>query len=434
MATLTSELEKERSRAQHAREEILALTTRLAQMEGSLKATHSEKTALEKKLQALRHETELEAQRVSEERKHSEELMTKLTGLQRDKALLSEDSISAKATVRRLQEEVESLTKDVKRLQKLLLEQESARGDVEERLQEKEMMAQKVARNLDALRNENKASEAKWKEERAQTMRLLDHANSKLTQLQKESNRLQRENQGLTTQVKESKAAAAAAEAEAVEAARNSSLFSARQQSGMYDSNDSSDSSSDEDVSDYPREDVRLQALAAKSSAGRTPMMRNYELKQTKQALRQGALFRPCNDAAFAAFMEVCTMMTFKSGSPIIRQGEIGSLLFVIVQGEVRIWRRVRQSMDTSGMSSLLESSTPEEGEEPRNPGYKEQELIRRSVDQFFGEFALVTKHAPRTANVTAVTFVKLVALGKEDYEKLNAAHNNGAFQFIVAD
>jgi hypothetical protein len=59
---------------------------------------------------------------------------------------------------------------------------------------------------------------------------------------------------------------------------------------------------------------------------------------------------------------------------------------------------------------------------------YKEQELIRRSVDQFFGEFALVTKNAPRTANVTAVTFVKLVALGKTDYERLNAAHNNGAW------
>jgi CRP-like cAMP-binding protein len=435
VAILTSELEKERKRAQHSREEVLALTTRLAQTEGSIKATESEKNALEKKLQTIRHETELEEQRAAAERKHSEELMTKLTGLQREKALMSEDSISAKATVRRLQEEVESLTKDVKRLQKLLHEQETVRSEVEERLQEKDMIAQNLARKVETLRNESKSSDAKWKDERSQTMRLLDHANSKLTQLQMESNRLQRENQGLTVQVKETKAAAVAAEAEAAEAARGISLFSSRKQVAMYDSNDSSDSSSDEDVSDYPREDVRLAALTAKSSAGRTPMMRNYELKQTKQALRQGVLFRPCNDAAFAAFMEVCTMMTFKSGSPIIRQGEIGSLLFVIVQGEVRIWRRVRQSMDAiGGLSSLLDTSISEEGEEPLNrvSNYKEQELIRRSVDQFFGEFALVTKHAPRTANVTAVTFVKLAALTKDDYEKLNSAHNN-VFETIFA-
>eukprot|EP00946_MAST-07B_sp_MAST-7B-sp1_P000234 g234.t1 len=430
-ASLVSELEKERLRAQQAREEVLALTTRLAQLEGSMKASLSEKVSLENKLSALRRETEQEEQRVAEERKHSEKLMEKLTDLQRNKALMSEDAIASKATVRRLQEEVESLTKDVKRLQQLLKEQDIAKSDVEERLQEKDMMAQKAARSLETLRNEMKASEAKWKEDRTQTMRLLDHANSKLTQLQKESNRLQRENQGLAVQVEESKAAIAAAEAEAAEMTRSTNLFSARP-AAMYESNssDEGEPSDEEDVSDFPHEDVRLAALAAKSSAGRTPMMRNYERKQTQQALRQGVLFRQCNDAAFAAFMEVCTMMTFKSGSQIIRQGEIGSLLFVIVQGEVRIWRRVRRSLHSmNGMSSLLGTSIAEEGggtEDTAPPTHKEQELIRRSVDQFFGEFAMVTKNAPRTANVTAVTFVKLVALSKADYEKLNAQHNNG--------
>ena len=51
---------------------------------------------------------------------------------------------------------------------------------------------------------------------------------------------------------------------------------------------------------------------------------RNYERKQTQQALRQGVLFRQCNDAAFAAFMEVCTMMAFKSGSQIIDRVKLG--------------------------------------------------------------------------------------------------------------
>ena len=50
---------------------------------------------------------------------------------------MSEDAIASKATVRRLQEEVESLTK-MKRLQQLLKEQDIAKSDVEERLQEKD--------------------------------------------------------------------------------------------------------------------------------------------------------------------------------------------------------------------------------------------------------------------------------------------------------
>ena len=44
------------------------------------------------------------------------------------------------------------------------------------------------------------------------------------------------------------------------------------------------------------------------------------------------------------------------------------------------------------------------------------QELIRRSVDQFFGEFAMVTDDQPRSANVTALTHVKLVTINKKDY------------------
>ena len=61
-----------------------------------------------------------------------------------------------------------------------------------------------------------------------------------------------------------------------------------------------------------------------------------------------------------------------------------------------------------------------------------EQELIRRSVDQFFGEFAMVTEDQPRSANVTALTHVKLVTINKKDYGILNADHNN-VFEAIFA-
>ena len=86
-------------------------------------------------------------------------------------------------------------------------------------------------------------------------------------------------------------------------------------------------------------------------------------------------------------------------------------MLFIIVQGEVRIWRTVKED-DSS-------SST-------------EQELIRRSVDQFFGEFAMVTNDTPRSANVTAMTHVKLVTINKKKYQALNRKYNN-VFEAIFA-
>jgi len=69
-------------------------------------------------------------------------------------------------------------------------------------------------------------------------------------------------------------------------------------------------------------------------------------------------------------------------------------LLFIIVQGEVRIWRTVRKSMDFQPDHVLNNDELNEERDTADNSF--EQELIRRSVDQFFGEFAMVTESTPR--------------------------------------
>ena len=54
-----------------------------------------------------------------------------------------------------------------------------------------------ISSNLNRLRNDRSQEQARWEEERKNTMKLLTVANEKLSSLTNESNRLTRENQQL---------------------------------------------------------------------------------------------------------------------------------------------------------------------------------------------------------------------------------------------
>ena len=71
-------------------------------------------------------------------------------------------------------------------------------------------------------------------------------------------------------------------------------------------------------------EEQRLRAISKRSRNSQTPMMLNYEKKQTRETLLKGTLFKDISTEIFDTFMDACTTMTFKRGSRIIRQGEIG--------------------------------------------------------------------------------------------------------------
>ena len=69
---------------------------------------------------------------------------------------------------------------------------------------------------------------------------------------------------------------------------------------------------------------LSMLALSKRSRNSQTPMMLNYEKKQTREILLKGTLFKDISTEIFDTFMDACTTMTFKRGSRIIRQGEIG--------------------------------------------------------------------------------------------------------------
>ena len=122
-------------------------------------------------------------------------------------------------------------------------------------------------------------------------------------------------------------------------------------------------------------------------------MMKNYEIRQIRELLSKSHMFRSMPESAFDAFMHLCDLLTFKPNQKIIWQGEIGVRVFVIVQGEVSISRTV-----------LVESSDGR-----TSPKEQEQELIRRSSNQYFGEFAMVSPNTPRYVYAYVYLFPSLL-------------------------
>ncbi len=85
----------------------------------------------------------------------------------------------------------------------------------------------------------------------------------------------------------------------------------------------------------------------------------------------------------------------YDKGTVIIRQGEIGDTFYVIESGKVRV-------------------SVEENGER--------ETVTERGVGEYVGEIALLLE-VPRTATVTALTPVKVLALHKDDFNRLMRHH-----------
>lgn len=87
---------------------------------------------------------------------------------------------------------------------------------------------------------------------------------------------------------------------------------------------------------------------------------------------------------------------SYVNGSHIFHEGEVGSLFYVILDGEVSIYKRKRvQSMD-----SVLENVL----------------LVKLGCGQHFGETALESKDGLRTASAIASKTSNLLVLHREDY------------------
>jgi CRP-like cAMP-binding protein len=110
------------------------------------------------------------------------------------------------------------------------------------------------------------------------------------------------------------------------------------------------------------------------------------------QLLRNVAIFRDLDDGELARVSEVCREQRFTSGEYIFREGESGSRLYLIVDGEVRISRDV--------------------------PGSGEEAFAVLKPGTVFGEMAVFDR-SERSTDAIASTETLCITIARTDFELL---------------
>jgi CRP/FNR family cyclic AMP-dependent transcriptional regulator len=103
--------------------------------------------------------------------------------------------------------------------------------------------------------------------------------------------------------------------------------------------------------------------------------------------LRRVPLFERCSKRDLGKIGSLAREVEYPAGTPVVREGEPGSELFIIVDGEVDVRTRARK-------------------------------LATLAAGNYFGEIALITG-SPRTASVTTGTPVRALVIKGRDFRKL---------------
>ncbi|MBZ4418149.1 cyclic nucleotide-binding domain-containing protein [Myxococcus sp. RHSTA-1-4] len=117
-------------------------------------------------------------------------------------------------------------------------------------------------------------------------------------------------------------------------------------------------------------------------------------------------LFEMLSPAELTHLAELARVRSFGAGEVVFEEGDLGDSLFVIVDGQVEVVRR----LPGGGVSPLSVLSAPE----------------------FFGEMGLIDKDY-RSATVRAKTEAHLLQLTAQDLRAFRQSHGEG-FTFVVVN
>ncbi len=120
--------------------------------------------------------------------------------------------------------------------------------------------------------------------------------------------------------------------------------------------------------------------------------------------LQQVPLFSQMDDAELAGIRALMTRETFQRGQVIIREGDSGDDLYVVVQGSART-----SVSDASGADVVVDEVGP---------------------GGFFGELSMLTEE-PRSARVQAVTDIVTLALGRAEFFDFLQRHPPAAMDVL---
>lgn len=123
-----------------------------------------------------------------------------------------------------------------------------------------------------------------------------------------------------------------------------------------------------------------------------------------EQALAKVGLFETLNPKFLKGIAGICTERSFKPGEYLMKQGESGIGLFIILSGRVRI-----EKTDASG---------------------KEVEIAENGPGDIMGEMA-VFDGSPRSASVKAVADTNCLVLASWEFNSFLKAHPEAALELL---
>lgn len=124
------------------------------------------------------------------------------------------------------------------------------------------------------------------------------------------------------------------------------------------------------------------------------------------ELLHRTTIFRDLDDAELAQVANVCTRETFAAGQYIFREGEHGSRLYLIADGEVRISRDV--------------------------PGSGEEALAVLKAGALFGEMAVFDR-SERSTHAIANGGANVLTISRADFELLLDLNRELAYKVLWA-
>ncbi len=108
-------------------------------------------------------------------------------------------------------------------------------------------------------------------------------------------------------------------------------------------------------------------------------------------------IFQDLDDEEIREILQLARPRSFSANSTIIKEGETGDSMYIMVEGEVNITKR---------LTLVLDQDLP-----------KEKRMLRLKAEDgvTFGEMALL-ENDTRTATVTALTDCRLLELKRDDF------------------
>lgn len=139
-------------------------------------------------------------------------------------------------------------------------------------------------------------------------------------------------------------------------------------------------------------------------------------MKRRLEVLQKIPIFKDVTPETLTRLGEIARPINFKKGDIIIKEGEAGSCMFILVDGSVKITKNITLSAT-----------------EPNSEGI-EKDLIMLSGEDLpvFGEMSLLEEDV-RTATVTALADVELWRIDKDDFREAAEKDYKSAY-FVVLE